>query len=287
MQQCPNAGLQFAWKARFSRVSRSAVSALLLSTLAYSVASAQAGQSSAETQQEASLKVLEATPVGASQPGQEQVGDALMHHKRFSAAINAYKQAPESSVVWNKIGVAYQMMLNLPQAIRSYQQALKLDPKNGRALNNLGTAYDAMREPGKAERMYREAIRVNRNDAMFHRNLGSSLIAQLKFAEGWASYQNALDLDPKVFEKNAASQAIQDGAPRDRGAMNYFMARGCARAGKQECALRYLRKSINEGFVNAKKIEADTDFASLMDLPEFQELLALGTSDHRKSFVQR
>jgi hypothetical protein len=56
--------------------------------------------------------------------------------------------------------------------------------------------------------------------------------------------------------------------------MNFYMAKGCVRAGMNDCAIEYLRMALNEGFTNPKKIEADTEFAGLKDLPAFQQLLA-------------
>ena len=45
-----------------------------------------------------------------------------MAHQRYQAAIEAYKKAPQdSAAVWNKMGIAYQMMFNLEDAIRCYQ----------------------------------------------------------------------------------------------------------------------------------------------------------------------
>jgi hypothetical protein len=56
--------------------------------------------------------------------------------------------------------------------------------------------------------------------------------------------------------------------------MNYYMARGCVRAGMNDCAIDYLRMALNEGFTNPKKIEADSEFASLRGIPAFEQLLA-------------
>ena len=40
----------------------------------------------------------------------EQIGDALMAHQRYQAAIEAYKKAPANdATVWNKEGIAYQL----------------------------------------------------------------------------------------------------------------------------------------------------------------------------------
>ena len=62
--------------------------------------------------------------------------------------------------------------------------------------------------------------------------------------------------------------------------MNYYMARGCVRAGQNDCAIQYLRMALNEGFTNPKKIEADSEFAVLRGVPAFEQLLAAqGTPD--------
>ena len=51
-------------------------------------------------------------------PTPEQLGDALMAHQRYQAAIDAYKKAPTNDpVVQNKLGIAYQLMFNLVDAM--------------------------------------------------------------------------------------------------------------------------------------------------------------------------
>jgi hypothetical protein len=42
----------------------------------------------------------------------------------------------------------------------------------------------------------------------------------------------------------------------------------------KECAIDYLRMALNEGFTDPKKIEADSEFASLRGVPAFEQLLA-------------
>src|SRR5271157_4232194 len=64
-------------------------------------------------------------------PSPEQIGDALMARQRYQAAIEAYKKGPRNSaVLWNKMGIAYQLMLNQDEAMRCYERSLKLDPRN-------------------------------------------------------------------------------------------------------------------------------------------------------------
>jgi tetratricopeptide (TPR) repeat protein len=196
-------------------------------------------------------------------------------HQRYQEAIEAYRKAPSDSAgVWNKMGIAYQMMFNLYDAERCYRASLKLDPKNPRVLNNLGTVYDSLKEFSEAERMYRKAVKVDPNAALIYKNLGTSLLSQHKYKKGWEVYKTALTIDPHIFQATDSPRVDNPASAEDRGAMNYYMARGCVRAGMNDCAIEYLRMALNEGFTNPKKLEADNEFAGLRGLPAFERLLA-------------
>jgi tetratricopeptide (TPR) repeat protein len=212
---------------------------------------------------------------GQMQPTPEDIGDSLIAHQRYQAAIEAYKKAPKTSAdVWNKMGIAYQMMFNLEDAARCYSMSLKLEPKSAHVLNNLGTIYESQKNYGAAERMYRKALKYDPKSALIHKNLGTTLLTQHKYAKGWEVYQAALALDPHVFESTNSLRVENPSSAQQRGAMNYYMARGCARVGQNECAIQYLRMALNEGFTNTKKIVADGDFAIMRGMPAFEQLLA-------------
>lgn len=207
-------------------------------------------------------------------PTPEQVGDSLMAHQRYQAAIESYKQAPPTATVWNKTGVAYQLMFNLDEAARCYQAALKLEPKNATVINNLGTIYVSWKQYSKAEKAYRKAAKLDPQSALVHKNLGTALMAEHKYKKGWQEYQVALGIDSNIFDQSNAVHVENPASVQDRGAMNYYMAKGCLRAGQPERAIQYLRMAINEGFTNPKKLAADSEFATLRDVPAFQQLLA-------------
>jgi Tfp pilus assembly protein PilF len=205
----------------------------------------------------------------------EELGDSLMAHQRYQAAIEAYKRIPAPSAeVWNKMGIAYQLMFNLENASHCYEQSLKLNPRSPNVLNNLGTIYDSSKEYGDAERMYRRAIKIGSHSAMIYKNLGTNLLAQHKYKKGWEVYKTALEIDPHIFENNASPRIQNPATVEERGAMNYYMAKGCVRAGMNDRAIEYLRMALNEGFISPKKIQADMEFAGLRGIPAFQQLLA-------------
>jgi Tfp pilus assembly protein PilF len=172
------------------------------------------------------------------------------------------------------MGIGYQMMFNLPDATRCYLTSLKLEPKNVNTLNNLGTVYDSLKEYGQAVKMYRKALKYDPKSALVLKNLGTDLLAQHKYEKGWEVYKSALAADPQIFDRSNGPRVENPASVQDRGAMNYYMAKGCVRAGNDDRAIEYLRMALNEGFTNPKKIAADGEFARLHGLPAFEQLIA-------------
>jgi Tfp pilus assembly protein PilF len=172
------------------------------------------------------------------------------------------------------MGIAYQMLFNLQDAIRCYEESLKLDSKNANVLNNLGTVYDSQKEYKAAVRMYHKALKIEPKSALVLKNLGTDLLAQRQYKKGWEAYKTALAIDPEIFDHNNGPRVENPSSVQNRGAMNYYMAKGCVRAGENDRAIQYLRMALNEGFTNPKKIEADVEFAGLLGTPAFMQLMA-------------
>ena len=227
----------------------------------------------------ASPPAASAMPPGPP-PTPEELADALYAHKRYQAAIAAYSSiAHPSPEVWNKMGIAYQLMFNNDDAIHCYKASLKLDPRNAQVLNNLATVYDSLKQYQDAERYYRKALKIDPESALTLRNLGSNLLTQHKNKKGWQAYREALAIDPQIFQPHSGGVTVQNAASaQERGAMHYYMARGCVSSGNPECAIQNLRLAINEGYTNPKKLATDSSFASLQELPAFQKMIAAQSS---------
>jgi tetratricopeptide (TPR) repeat protein len=204
-----------------------------------------------------------------------ELGDALVFHKRYQAAIAAYQSAPQMTAsILNKMGMAYQMLLNMNEAARCYKQSLKLDPKNPSVYNNLGTAYESQGDLRHAEKMYRKATELDAKFALAYKNLATCLMAESKYKQGRQADQEALALDPSIFAPGNYPTVDNPASVRDRGAMNYYLAIDCARARQTACAIEHLRMALNQGYTSASKVAADSNFASLAGDPEFQQLLS-------------
>jgi len=207
----------------------------------------------------------------------EDRGDVYMARKMYREAIEAYEQAPQNSaIVWNKMGIAYHQMMNLDAAMKRYRRSIKLDSKYAEAVNNLGTVYYAEKHFAKAIGCYKHALKLAPGAASMYSNLGTAYYAQNKLKEFWQAYNKALQLDPEVFEhRNGYGVLLQDRTVAQRARYHYFLARMYAAQGRHDLALQYIRRALEEGFSDRKKLMQDPEFAAMRDLPEFKELLKL------------
>jgi tetratricopeptide (TPR) repeat protein len=198
-----------------------------------------------------------------------------MLQQRYQAAFEVYsKIAQPSAAVWNKMGIASQMLFNPKNAARCYKQALKLDPNEYGALNNLATIEDTLQNFSAAERLYRRALKVEPGSARVFKNLGTNLLMQHKYSESSEAYAKALALNPRIFD-SYSGPTIEARVPvKLRGDESYLWARTCAHAGLNECAITQLRRAFDEGSATTRQVENDKDFEGVRQTHDYQRLLA-------------
>jgi tetratricopeptide (TPR) repeat protein len=204
-------------------------------------------------------------------------GDLLMVRKMYREAVDAYTEGSKNSAVLaNKAGIAYQQLGQLDKARKQYERALKLNPRYAEAQNNLGTVYYANKGYRRAIDNYRKALAVMPDSASFHMNLGTAYFARKREKDAVDEYQKAMSIDPDVFEHRGTFGVIlEDRNVEERAKFHYALAKLYAKGNRTELALQYLRKALEEGFKDKKKMEQDAEFQAMRDLPEFKELLAL------------
>src|SRR6266404_8423557 len=86
-------------------------------------------------------------------------GDILMARKMYRDAVEKYREAPESAILANKIGIAYHQMLEMETAKKYYERAVKLSPRYAEAINNIGTVYYARKSYRRAISHYNKALK--------------------------------------------------------------------------------------------------------------------------------
>ena len=200
-----------------------------------------------------------------------------MARKMYREAIEAFSEgSPKDPVLRNKTGIAYHQLMQLDSARKCYEQAVKLNPKYSEAINNLGTVYYAKKSYRRAISQYKKAIKLAPDSATIHSNLGTAYFARNRSEQATEEFRIALNWIPNVFEHHSSyGVMLQERSVQDRAKYHYWMAALYAQDGRNELALQYLRKALEEGFKERKKLPDDPAFAGLRELPEFKELLAL------------
>lgn len=207
----------------------------------------------------------------------EKRGDVLMARKMYREAIESYEQAPQdSAIIWNKLGIAYHQMMQLDAAMKRYRRAIRLDAKYPEAINNLGTIYYAEKRFSKATGYYKRALKLSPGSASIYSNLGTAFFAEKKYKDAFEAYDTALRLDPEIFEhRSTYGVLLQERTVDERAKFHYYLAKIYAKQGQNDRALQYIRKALEEGFTDRRKLLQDPEFAAMRDLPEFKELLKL------------
>jgi tetratricopeptide (TPR) repeat protein len=205
----------------------------------------------------------------------EMRGDIMMARKMYRDALDYYKPgADKSAVLANKTGIAYHQLLDLNNARKYYEKAIKLNPKYSEAINNLGTIYYARKSYRRAVEQYKKALRITPESASILSNLGTAYFARKDYENASKAYQQALTIDPEVFERRSTQGTLlQDQSVEERARFHYYLAKTYAQAGTKDRALLYIRKALEEGFKDRDKFLKDPEFAALQDDPEFKELL--------------
>jgi len=207
----------------------------------------------------------------------ETRGDIFMARKMYREAIDAFGEgSAKDPILRNKTGIAYHQLQQLDKALKSYEQAVKLKPDYHEAINNIGTIYYSRKSYRRAIGQYRRALAVAPDQASIHSNLGMAYFARNQLDLAVEEFRTALKLDPEVFEHHSSyGVLLQERSVADRAKYHYWMATLYVQGGRNDLAIQYLRKAIEEGYKERKKLGEDPAFASIRELPEFKELLTL------------
>ncbi|MGH7539678.1 MAG: tetratricopeptide repeat protein, partial [Gemmatimonadota bacterium] len=99
----------------------------------------------------------------------------------------------------------FQLGLDVPRAITSYENLLELDPADPYALNNLGVLYGYLRDHERAQAFYERAIAADSTSSLSYTNA-----AQERFARGDAAgARRMLDLFGARFPANPNAPEFQ------------------------------------------------------------------------------
>jgi len=101
-----------------------------------------------------------------------------------------------NDVAHNNLGTALEKKGQINEAIRQYQEALRLKADSIEARNNLGVALGRKGQMDEAIKQFQEAIHLKPDDAPSYNNLGGAFYQQGNTAEAIRQYQEAIRLKP-------------------------------------------------------------------------------------------
>jgi len=207
----------------------------------------------------------------------EARADIFMARKMYREAAETYLQAkPQTHITLNKVGIAYHQMGDLDAAKKYYERSIKAKPEYAEAINNLGTVHYAKKSYRRAVSTYKKALKLSPDSASMYSNMGTAYFARRDYKQATICYEKALSLDPDVFEhRGSQGVLLQERSVTERAKFHYYLAKTYAKAGRDELALLYIRKSLEEGFKERQKYMEDSEFAALRKNPEFGELMKL------------
>jgi tetratricopeptide (TPR) repeat protein len=207
----------------------------------------------------------------------EERADIYMARKSYEDAVDYYYRALKgahfaNAVVWNKLGIAYQQLQNYHDARKAYNQAIRRQKDYAEPLNNLGTTYFMQAKYAKSVKCYERALKLNPNSASYHLNLGTSLFHMKKYEESVEEYRTALSIDPDVFAQRSAFGTTIEARGADPEYF-FYLGKVFASLGRVEEAVRSLRRALEDGFKDQKRILNDPDYKKISQNPAYVELM--------------
>jgi len=135
--------------------------------------------------------------------------------KEVQKAVNLYKSGnfsesevlskklisnnPKVPFLYNLLGLILSSQKKNDEAIKCYEEGLKIKPDYAMIFNNLGTIYKLKKEYLKAEDLYKKAIQLDDNIPETRNNLGNLYIDLDKHDEAIKNFKKSIEINPKFY----------------------------------------------------------------------------------------
>ena len=206
--------------------------------------------------------------------------DILVARKLYPEAVSSYeklvKEEPKNAVLLNKIGVACVAWGQKGCAEKYFKKSIKVDKNYANPFNNLATVEYDKKHFKKAIELYDKSIALHMDrPATVYMNLGYAYFADKQYPEAMSSFQQAISLDPTVFqEAGGFGSIVEDRQTADPGEFYFFLARTYAQLGNVERTAHYLKMSRDDGYKKLDSAKTDPAFAKVIKDPQVLQVFA-------------
>ncbi|MBP7382564.1 tetratricopeptide repeat protein [Myxococcota bacterium] len=175
------------------------------------------------------VSTLAASAAFAQSPTAEkfyQEGVDLARSKKMELALDKFQQAvafePGVYKYHLNLAYAYDELNRLPEALASYDTAMKLGKGAIQAVKGHAEISRRLHIYDMAEKSYRDALKKDKEDVNLYTGLGAALAGQGKQEEGLAEFQKATRKFPKEAQPPfKAANILRKKGDLD-GAINYY-----------------------------------------------------------------
>ena len=114
----------------------------------------------------------------------------------LNQATSLLRQFPNSFMLYNICGAAYQSLGQLDAAIYNFKKAISIDPFNADAYSNMGIALQNQGKLNEAVKAYKKALSIKPDHFDIYYNMGNALQDQGKLEEAIGAYKKTLSIKP-------------------------------------------------------------------------------------------
>ncbi len=163
----------------------------------------------------------------------------------YNYAMARGGNAPE---LLNKVGLSELEMGNIQLARAYFGRSVKLNRKDADAWNNLGASEFLDGKAVDALSDYKRAVKLDRHKAVYHANLANAFFDAKDFHGARREIAAALELDPKVFDRQGTGGvAAHVLSSKDMAQFSFEMAKMYARSNMEEQMLHALGMAAEAG----------------------------------------
>jgi len=199
---------------------------------------------------------------------------------------NKYPSVP---VMIADLGNIHKIQCKLDDAIKLYQAALELKPDDTKIKDSLKIVTADRKDVNSLVLKFQEKLLINPEDYQLQWRLGNLFVCNEEIDKAIQQYEKALSIKSNYFDalfdvaKLYEQKAEYDKAiaayekaleqHKNRPDLMYFIATAYAMQNNPEESISWLKKLIDMGFKNWKRLEADKNLENLRASSEYQKII--------------